>query len=97
MSSRATAPVAPPKGKTTVDRFQAMDQRVAVCTRCHYAMPDVESCFREGEFHHIAPKALKRAFACPNQNKRFGIFDLEIMPFMRKGERRRVKRLSKRV
>jgi hypothetical protein len=69
--------------------------RKAVCRRCKCVLNDCEPATAEGEFWH--PDTGKKAGKCQNRGKRFGTSDPEIEPFLRKRERRRLKRHKQRA
>ena len=65
--------------------------RKAVCRRCKIVIRDGEPSTTWGEFYH--PVTTKgKSSRCPNQGKEFGANEYEIEPFLRKRERRRLKR-----
>ena len=69
--------------------------RKAVCRRCKCVLNDGEPMNMYGEFYH--PAVGKKAGKCQNRGKRFGTNDMEIEPFLRKRERRRLKRNKQRA
>ena len=73
-----------------------IDDRKAVCKRCHHVMDDGEPFSKNGEFYHKPNFADGKPNHCQNAGKTFHVNDNEIEPFMRKGVRRALKRLQKR-
>lgn len=66
--------------------------RKAVCRRCHCVMNDCEPSILGGEFYHPAVDKQNKPYKCTNAGKCFKTFDSELEPFMRKRERRILKR-----
>lgn len=105
MSSRATRP---PSNKpryswrrhsNLLDRDPpALDQfdycRKGVCKRCGLVMRDVEPMSGDGEFNHYAQAHQTRALVCSNNRSTLRIGSPELVPFMPKRTRRRLKRLG---
>lgn len=65
-----------------------------VCKRCHIVMSDLEPCGSTGEFYHPTGIVSGRPVVCPNAGKTFIGGDTEVVPFVRKSMRRRIKRNS---
>jgi hypothetical protein len=75
--------------------FENMQHRKAVCVLCHTVMDDFESGSSRGEFYHKPLFKDGTVNKCLNAGKTYVEGDKEIEPFMRKGERRLVKRNSR--
>ena len=71
--------------------------RKAVCRRCHVVMWDVEPLSGHGEFWHPSTDKKGRPHSCPNAGLCFSMRHTEIVPFLPKAERRRMKRLGQRM
>ena len=63
--------------------------RKAVCKRCHAVMPDIEPSSTYGEYRHPSTDKDGKRWRCFNAGLKFTQQDLEILPFLRKAERRR--------
>lgn len=70
--------------------------RKAVCRRCKIVINDSEPATTYGEFYHPVTTEGKSS-QCPNQGQTFGVNEREIEPFLRKRERRRLKRENQRA
>jgi hypothetical protein len=66
----------------------------AVCKRCGLILHDCEPNSSRGEFNHRAAPHQTRALACVNHNKTLYTDDLDLVPFLRKGRRRYLKRMG---
>lgn len=66
--------------------------RKGVCRRCGLIVNDTEPMCRAGLFYHLAKPHQTRALCCPNNDKTLTTEDRDLVPFMRKGQRRRNKR-----
>ena len=64
----------------------------SVCKRCQLPMTDYEPQSRNGEYWHIAKPHQTRAAACSNNGQMFHGNSPEIVPYMRKAQRRLLKR-----
>ena len=66
-----------------------------VCKRCNMVLRDFEPCSPKGEFYHPAGESPPgRPVNCKNAGKTFVGGDSEVVPFVRKSDRRRIKRNS---
>jgi len=66
--------------------------RRAVCKRCHCFIVDAEPHIESGEFWHPTKNKKGKPSSCINSGCCFDIYDMEIVPFLRKATRRRFKR-----
>ena len=89
--------------KTDVERdfpatgpFGWLDRK-AVCRRCHVPMKDCEPMSHYGEFWHPDLDKKGKPHSCPNSGLCFSTYHTEIVPFLRKAERRRMKRHGQRM
>jgi hypothetical protein len=79
------------------EEFPATDSwgsRKAVCRRCHCVMNDCEPMDLGGEFYHPSLDKAGKPHKCVNSGKNFNTTDSELEPFLRKRERRVLKRLN---
>lgn len=67
-------------------------RRRAVCKRCHVVMDDFEPMSPNGEYAHPTKDKNGKKRRCINVGQVYTQKDLEIEPFLRKGERARNKR-----
>ncbi len=75
--------------------YGTQDRR-AVCKTCHTVMDDCEPFGGHGEFYHKTTFGDGKLNKCKNAGKTFYGGDAAIEPFMRKGTRRRARRLGVR-
>lgn len=79
------------------EEFPAIDgwgNRKAVCKRCHCVMRDCEP-MGLGEFWHPNLDKNEKPHKCKNAGRQFNTSSLELEPFLRKRERRVLKRLGR--
>ena len=79
------------------EEFPATDNwgnRKAVCKRCHCVMNDAEPMDLGGEFYHPSLDKDNKPHWCKNAGHRLDTSSTEIEPFLRKRERRVLKRLK---
>lgn len=87
--------------KTDVERdfpdVNVWGDRRAVCRRCHAVMRDCEPSSHYGEFYHPSLDKKGKPHSCPNTGMCFSTYHTELVPFLHKAERRRMKRHGQRV
>lgn len=66
--------------------------RKGICRRCSLILNDTEPMCRAGLFYHLAEPHQTRAQRCQHNGKSLTTEDRDLVPFMRKGQRRRNKR-----
>lgn len=71
-------------------------RRRLVCRSCHIVMRDCEPATQGGEFWHGAQFSDGKTNKCQNVGKSFTTESPECMPYLRKGQRRAMKRTEKR-